>query len=162
MQIPGVDDVIQAKKERIMSDIESIEAEDIIPDFKKMAEELLDKSSHEQVLAAVLQAAYREELDRNSYREIKKVSVDKQGKARLFIQMGRMDSLTKKSLADMIEKKSGVKERFLRDIQVYDAFSFVTTTYSDAETIIKSFKSMKRGKRPMIEMAKTEKKRKRK
>ena len=158
MQIPGVDDVIQAKKERILADIENIVAEEISSDFKKMAEDLLDKSSHESILAAVLQAAYRDELDRNSYREIKKVSIDRQGKARLFIQMGRMDNLTKRKLAEMIEKKSGVKDRFLRDIQVYDAFSFVTTSYSDAERIIRSFKSMKRGRRPMIEMAKSERK----
>ena len=68
---------------------------------------------------------------------------------------------SKRKLAEMIEKKSGVNERFLRDIQVYDAFSFVTTSYNDADRIIKAFKSMKRGRRPMIELAKTEKKRSR-
>lgn len=122
MQIPGVEDVIQAKKERIMSDIENIDPEEISDDFIKMAEELFIKSSHENILAAVLLSAFRDDLDRNSYREIRKVSVDKQGKARLFIQMGRKDELSKRKLAEMIEKKSGVNERFLRDIQVYDAF----------------------------------------
>ena len=161
MQIPGVEDVIQAKKERIMSDIENIDPEEISDDFIKMAEELFIKSSHENILAAVLLSAFRDDLDRNSYREIRKVSIDKQGKARLFIQMGRKDELSKRKLAEMIEKKSGVNERFLRDIQVYDAFSFVTTSYNDADRIIKAFKSMKRGRRPMIELAKTEKKRSR-
>ncbi len=69
-----------------------------------MAEELMLKGSHDSILAAVLQAAYKEELDRNSYREIRNVSVDKQGKARLFIQMGRMDNLSKRGIAEMIEK----------------------------------------------------------
>ena len=60
----------------------------------------------------------------------------------------------------MIEKKSGVKDRFLRDIQVYDAFSFITVAYNDAETIIREFKKTTRGKRPIVEMAKTERKKK--
>ena len=137
-QIPGVNDVIQAKKERILADIENIVSEEISDDFRKMAAELTEKSSHEDLLAAVLSSAYRDELDRSSYREIQpgygdrgprnrdfdgrgargsrgrdfdgrgargardrdfdsRDALDNQGKARLFIQMGKKDNLTKKN-----------------------------------------------------------------
>lgn len=62
-----------------------------------------------------------------------------------------------KSIADFIYEKTGVEQRLLREIKVFDKFSFVTVPYEEAEVIVTYFKKNKRGKRPMVEIAKEKK-----
>jgi ATP-dependent RNA helicase DeaD len=155
-QIPEISDVIRAKRERIFSEIDSITSSGDYAVFNDMAQELLSAGSPENVLASVLFYAFREELDENSYKPIRDVFVDKKGKARLFISIGRKDNFTKRKLVNTVEKISGINERFIKGAEVYDTFSFITVPFSDAETIIRAFK--KRGRGTHAEIAKNPKK----
>ncbi len=158
-RLPHIDDVIQAKRDRIVSKVEEIAKNGEYGDFREMAAALLKDKDHEEVLAAVLRVAFGDKLDRNKYREIKEVSAGSREKTRLFIQMGRKDGLTKRKLVNLLEKKSSVSEALIRDAQVYDIYSFVTVPFYAAETIVKAFKNRKGGKHHLVEIASNPKKR---
>lgn len=157
-QIPDIADVIQAKQDRIFAEIDNITASGENHIFMDLAKELLSDNSPEDVLASMLFYSFRDELDKSSYKTIKHVTIDKKGKARLFIQLGKKDDLTKRKLVNLIEKKSGISESYIRDTEIYDAFSFVTVPFADAETIIRAFKKDKKGRRTYVEIAKNPKK----
>ncbi len=160
-KIPEIDDVINAKQERIVLEIDNIMDSGKYNVFKEMANELLRGKQYEDVLASVLFYAFKDELDKRSYKSIKSVRkevfIDNKGKARLFIQLGRKDDMTKRKLVNIIEKKSGINERNIRDAEVFDTFSFVTVPFSDAEIIIKAFKKGKRGGGTLVQIAKSPK-----
>lgn len=58
-----------------------------------------------------------------------------------------------KKLVDHISRKSDVKGRDIDDVKVFEKFSFVTVSSSDAEIILDSFKNERRGRRSIIEVA---------
>ncbi|GAG82667.1 unnamed protein product [marine sediment metagenome] len=151
--------MIQAKSDRIVSEVEEITKNGEYGDFREMAGALLKDKDHEEVLASVLRVAFGDKLDRNKYREIKEVSAGNREKTRLFIQMGRKDGLTKRKLVNLLERESSVSEVLIRDAQVYDIYSFVTVPFYTAETIVKAFKNRRGRKRPLVEIAGNPKKR---
>ena len=75
-----------------------------------MASEMLEKSeSATNLIAALLKHSYDELLDEGNYREIENVkqsNVDRAGKARLFVALGKKDKMTAKKLVDMIKRKN--------------------------------------------------------
>lgn len=159
--LPKVQDIIETKKSKI---IEEIKATAETVDYEKnrhideLSKELFNELSPEQIVKALLYMNYRDEFDESSYSEIRDTkSVNRKGKARLFVSMGKENNATPKSLADFIYEKTGVEQRLLREIKVFDKFSFVTVPYEEAEVILTYFKKNKRGKRPMVEIAKEKK-----
>jgi ATP-dependent RNA helicase DeaD len=153
-RIPGIEDVIQVKKERILGEIEAIAAGGAGGTYRDMAADLLEEKDPQEILAAVLSYALRGKLDSSTYREIRDVAVDRKGKTRLFIQLGRRDGMSKPKLVQMIEVKSGVKEWMIQGVEVYDIYSFVTVPFHAAETIVRAFKQRGPGKEPCVEIAK--------
>jgi len=158
-RLPRIDDVIQVKRNRIVSEVEEKTRSGKYSDFNEMACALLKDKNHEEVLASVLSVAFGDKLDKNKYREIKKVSSGNKEKTRLFIQMGSKDGLTKRKLVNLLESKSSVSEVHIKDAQVYDIYSFVTVPFYTAETIVKAFKNRRGGKRHLVEIASNPKKR---
>ncbi|MBA7471110.1 DEAD-box ATP-dependent RNA helicase CshA [subsurface metagenome] len=152
-RLPHIDDVIRAKWNRIVSEVEEIGKNGECGDFREMAGALLKDTDHEEVLAAVLRVAFGEKLDRNKYREIKEVSSGNSEKTKLFIQMGRKDGLTKRKLVNLLERKSAVSETLIRDTQIFDIYSRVTVPLHTAEIIVRAFKNRRSGKRPLVEIA---------
>ena len=73
------------------------------------------------------------------------------GKTRLFIAMGRKDGMTPKKLVDFIVKKAKVKQAYIKNAEVYDAFSFVSVPFKEAEIIVEAFAEIRKGKKPLIE-----------
>jgi ATP-dependent RNA helicase DeaD len=140
-RLPRIDDVIQVKKDRILGEIEAIAAAGGGEAYQAMADDLLAESDPRETLAAVLSYALRGKLDSSKYREIRDVAVDRKGKTRLFIQLGRRDDMTKRKLVRLIEAESGVKEWMIQGVQIYDIYSFVTVPFHAAETIIRAFRT---------------------
>ncbi|KAF2955074.1 DEAD/DEAH box helicase [Marinitoga sp. 38H-ov] len=160
MPIPKVKDVIETKKLRIKNEINSILEHNAYENYLKLAKEMLEDNNPEEVLAAVLKYAFQDELDERNYREIKEVSsVDKKGKTRLFVALGRDDDLTIEKLKNMIKEYTNLQNIYLKDVRILDKFSFMTVPFEEAEIILQAFKMKKRGRKPIISKAK-EKKRK--
>ncbi|MGL5100262.1 MAG: DEAD/DEAH box helicase, partial [Fusobacteriaceae bacterium] len=75
-KVPRIKDVIEAKKVRIFSDIETVIESGAFENFNVMANELLLKSDSHTIIAALLKNAYDHELDESNYSQIE-VSSDR-------------------------------------------------------------------------------------
>lgn len=192
-KLPRIKDIIEAKKGRIMSEIDAIIENGEFKNFDKMANELLLSSDPHTIIAALLKNAYDHELDESNYSEISvssdrrdssrrdrdsrdsreprerrtrdtdrtsdEDSLDTTGKVRLFIALGKKDGITLKKLLDKISKKANVAESKIRNVELYENFSFVSVPFKEAEIIIDAFEVERTGKKPLIEKAKENKKR---
>ena len=152
--LPKVKDVIKAKKLRIMADLKDII--EIAPksEYIKMSKELLEKNEPEDLLAAILQYTFQDELSKESYTEIADAVVDTKGKTRLFVTQGKQDGLTRNKLVNFIKTKCNITRDKLRDIQILDKFSFITLSFHEAEIVLSFFKKRITGSGPFITKAK--------
>lgn len=157
-KLPNIKDVIQAKKFRIIDDVSQILIDNDYENFKKLAVELLKMEEPENIVAALLKSAYSDVLDESNYNEISPVKMEDSGKTRLFIAMGRVDKITAKKLVDLIVKKAKIKQSSIKNAEVYESFSFVSVPFKEAELIIEAFSKERKGKKPLIEKAKSNKK----
>ena len=157
--VPGVKDIILAKKNRIVESVNKNLADGDLENFYDLARELMSQEENPvELLAAILKASYEDVLEETNYSEIDDVKVDKTGKARLFIALGKKDAMTAKKIVDLVVKKSKVKASAIKGVEVYENFSFMTVPFVEAETIVETFKKEKRGKKPLIEKAKNKSK----
>lgn len=153
LKVPKVKDVLDAKRKKISDDLAKIEKEKVGELFRRWADDLLSEADPEEVVSLVLHYCFEEELRPESYAEIKETGarspmLDKQGKARLFVAMGKKDRLSPGRLIDMIQKKVSVKSKDIRDIQIMESYSFVTVPFNAAEQIVRSFRS--KGRKPLV------------
>ncbi len=156
-RVPKVKDIINAKKKKIYDDLSAILEDEINTEYYNWAKQLLGDGDPTEILAATLNYCFEEELNPDAYGEIKEVGakgrqLDQQGKARLFVALGKKDKLNPKKLVDLIMSKVKVKNREISDIQVMDNFSFITVPFDKAEKIMISFKE--KGQKSLISHAK--------
>ena len=153
-RVPEIKDVIQAKKFRLMEELNNILAEGNYDNFKDFAKELLNGEPALDLVAALLKHAYDDILDENNYNEISEVKLEKSGKVRLFIALGRKNAMTPKKLVDYVIKKSKVDDRKIKNVEVFENFSFMSVPFTEAEIILEAFQKDKNGKKPLVEKAK--------
>lgn len=153
-RVPEIKDVIQAKKFRLMEELNMILAEGNYDNFKDFAKELLNGEQALDIVAALLKHAYDDILDENNYNEISEVKLEKSGKVRLFIALGRKNAMTPKKLVDYVIKRSKVDDRKIKNVEVFENFSFMSVPFTEAEIILEAFQKEKNGKKPLVEKAK--------
>jgi ATP-dependent RNA helicase DeaD len=156
-KVPKVKDIIEAKKKKIYDDMTTILEDEIDSKYFNWAKELLGDNNPTKILAAILNYCFEEELNPDAYGEIKDVGakgrqLDQQGKARLFVALGKKDKINARKLIELIMSRVPVKPQHIRDIQVMDKFSFITVPFEKAEKIVVSFKE--KGQKPLITHAK--------
>ncbi len=152
--IPEVDEVIAAKRTRIKEDILTILNASGYNDYLELARELLDNAGSTEVVASVLKYSLEDELDERNYNEIRKVNVNKAGKSRLFVALGKIDNMTPGKLLDLIKEQVNVDLRQIREIRIFENFSFLTAPFEEAEMILEAFKTKRGDRKPIIERAK--------
>ena len=160
--VPKVKDIIKAKKRKIYEDLTSILDDEIETKYYDWAKRLLVENQPTEILAALLNYCFEEELNPDAYGEIKEVGqkggqLDQQGKTRLFVALGKKDKINPKKLVELIMSRVSIKPKLLSDIQVLDKFSFITVPFDKAEKIVQSFKE--KGRRPLVTHVKKGKKR---
>ena len=157
-RIPNVKDIIDAKKKKIYEDLSGILEEEVDSTYFNWAKNLLEDKNPTDILAAVLNYCFEDELNPESYGSVKEFgsnksdTVDKKGKARLFVSLGKKDNLNPKKLVELITGRVQLKSKQISDVQVMEKFSFVTVPFDKAEKIVVSFKE--KGQRPVISHAK--------
>ncbi len=156
-KVPEVKDIIKVKKKKIYTDLAAILEDEIDTKYYNWAKKLLGDSNPTDILAAVLNYCFEEELSPDSYGEIKEIGVrgkqlDQQGKARLFVALGKKDKINARKLVDLIMGKVSLKSKQISDIHVMDKYSFITVPFEKAEKIVVSFKE--KGQKPLITHAK--------
>ncbi len=143
-QLPSAKKVIAAKKERIKAQLEDLVQESDRQEYLALSEELLDSKNPQDVVAALLQYTFGDDLNEKSYVDFENKTVDMQGKTRLFIKQGKQDGFSRKKLVDLIIRISKVSEKKIRDIQILDKFSFITLPFNEAELVLAYFKKGKK------------------
>jgi ATP-dependent RNA helicase DeaD len=164
-RVPGVRDIIEAKRKKISDDLIFSLEQEIQPEYYNWAIKLLGDNDPAELLAAVLNYCFEEDLNPDAYSEIKDIRVpekqlDQQGTTRLFVALGKKDKITARKLVDLITGKVRIKSRQIGDIQVLDNFSFITVPFDKAEQIVQNFRDGVR--KPLITHARKEKKREKK
>ncbi|HBH62331.1 MAG TPA: RNA helicase [Nitrospiraceae bacterium] len=157
-RLPKVKDVINAKKLRIKADLADIVESHLEEEYLEMSRELLQGYPPEQIVSALLQYSFQEELDESSYTEIEDVIVDTKGTTRLFVAQGKKEGLTPVKLISFIQNKCGIKKEKIKQIQILDKFSFVTLPFNEAEVLLSHFRKRKKGNGLFISEAKQRKK----
>ena len=165
-KLPKVKKVIRKKRERIVEQIAKIIEDKEFGDNMPVAYDLLAKYNADDVIAALMTHAYKDEFSEEKYasiddpskkrsrRETSEFSPERNGKTRLFIALGRSDNMTAKTLVERIQKETQVDARDIRGVKVYDNFSFANVPFELAEVIIEAFRKKGRNNKPLITMAK--------
>jgi len=109
-KVPRVEDIIEAKKKKIYDDLIAIFEDKIDTKYYGWAKELLEDNNPTKILAAILNYCFDEELNPDAYGGIEEVGakgkqLDGQGKARLFVALGKRDNITDKKLIELIMSK---------------------------------------------------------
>ncbi|MFQ5561242.1 MAG: DEAD/DEAH box helicase, partial [Nitrospinota bacterium] len=154
-KLPNVGEVIKFKTSKIKEEVRGIIQDESYTTYLQIAEKLLENEQPEVVLASLLKHSFQAELDERSYSEIREVSIDRKGTTRLFVARGKADNMTPGRLVSFIKNQADVPEKKIRDVQVFDKFSFLTVPFEDAEFILDSFKQTRRGQRPIVSRAKS-------
>jgi len=159
-EVPKVKEIIKAKKRKVYQDLQGILEEGKLDErYYNWAKKLQEENEPTEILAALLNYCFNEDVDPEHYGEIQDVSrkkgdystrrsLDQEGKARLFVALGKKDDLNPPKLIKLIQSKVEIRSRDIGDVQVMDSFSFITVPFQKAENIIESFKD--RGKRPLV------------
>jgi len=160
--VPKVEDIISAKKKKITGDLAAALEGEIDPKYYNWAKKLLVEHHPTEILAALLNYSFDEELNPDVYGEIKEIGsrgrqLDQEGKTRLFVALGKKDKMNPRKLVELISGRVSVKSKMISDIQVMDKFSFITVPFEEAEKIIQSFKE--KGRKPLVSLLKKTKKR---
>jgi len=152
-KLPKIKHVISAKRSRIKAEIEQIAESNLPASYLEIARELLEENEPETILAALLKHNFQNELDPDSYNEIRDTYPQIKGKTRLFVAKGKKDRMTKRKLVHFIQTQAGIDDRRIDDVEVHDIFSFITVPFMEAEMILQSFKKLNKGKRAVVELA---------
>lgn len=182
-KVPNVADVVESKKQRIKSSILEIIAGGKFEDLGVIADEILKETSDPRIaISALLKLAFKDELSEKSYSEINEYSknkdyysddrgmsghrpigdqrrgyVDRKGTARLFIAKGRNDNMDPRGLVEFIQRETGVDQRHIDDVKMFEDFSFFAVPFEDAEKVLHSFQKQSGGKRSLVTRAKEKK-----
>jgi ATP-dependent RNA helicase DeaD len=157
-RIPEVEDVIYSKKMRIKKNLNDIVQSGQDKEYLDFAREILESGDSERVVSSLIKYSLGEELSVRSYGKMKSVSVDNKGTTRLFVAKGKADGISIPKILDMIRKMVDVDTRKIRDISIFDKFSFIAAPFDEAEKILQAFKKDKTRKKPIVERAKEKKK----
>ena len=161
-KIPAVSEIIAVKKQKINDDLTAMLEEKPNKHYYNWAKNLLETQNPTDILATVLNYCFEEELSPESYGSIQDIGskgdrrdgrpIDQEGKARLFVALGKKDKYNPRRLVDLIMSRVRIQSKQIGDIQVMDKFSFMTVPFSKAEEIVASFQEKNR--KPLITRAK--------
>ncbi|MBU0934797.1 MAG: DEAD/DEAH box helicase [Spirochaetes bacterium] len=104
--------------------------------FYDLADEILTALSPRDAVAALAAAAFSGDLDPRKYGEVREVSVDSAGTARLYIGLGKRDGVWPRDIAEAVKKLTGLPDRMVDLIEVLENFSFATVPFEAAEKAI--------------------------
>ena len=130
--LPSPQDIVAMKRAKIKDDLQEIVANESYGDYADIAAELLESYAPDVALGAL----FRSELDQSNYPEIRSFSVDRKGKARLFLALGGRDGYTARRIVEMLKRKCGLRDKNIDDVRVFENYSLVSVPFSDAEAVV--------------------------
>ncbi len=156
-QIPKVEAILKQKKETIVDEIKELIFNEDIEEFTALTNDLLDQFEADTLLKGVFKYFLKDSLSTDMYSDIRDVSVDRQGKTRLFVAKGRKDGYNVKKIIDLIQSEVKIPSYKIRDIRIFDSFSFVSMPFEEAELLLYGLNKKTKHKRPLVSRAKADK-----
>jgi ATP-dependent RNA helicase DeaD len=143
---------------KLKTEISELIEKDAANDYTEFAKELLEEGKQpEKVIASLLCYALKDTLNPHSYREISSVISRNNANnnlVRLFVAKGHMDRMNAEKVAQFVANEAAVDVNTLRDIRVFDKFSFLSAPAMEAEQILVVFSKNKRNGRSIVTRAK--------
>lgn len=145
-EIPSVDNVLEKKRtylfDQLKQDLENQKSEEIPEQFVKMAQELYENDSAENVLASLLAVTYGKKLDKSRYGKIHAVNKgDSSDQLRLYIQLGRRDGYNPRRVADYFSSLLHIPGRLVDRIDISSNFTLVSLPKNMARKALELSKS---------------------
>lgn len=156
-KLPEIQEIVQVKQERLVGEILELIEKQNLSEYEALSNQLLEKQDAQTIVSALLKHAFEDELSAGNYSEIKEVSINTAGKTRLFVALGKTDGMNPKSLINFIKNGIQIDDRKIRNIRIFDNFSFITVPFEEAEIILDYFKKKDKGRRPIISRARERK-----
>jgi len=157
-KLPDAKAVINIKKEKMKTELRELLESGKFESYTQLAEELISEGADTtQLVAALLQYNFGDELKEDSYRNIQEFnsSIDSKGITRLFVAKGKEDGMNSRSLIEFLEQEGGIDGKHIREAQVFDKFSFINVPFLEAEQLLAVFdKNKNRNRKPLITRAK--------
>ncbi|MFI3328104.1 MAG: DEAD/DEAH box helicase [Rikenellaceae bacterium] len=154
-ELPTAKDIIEMKRGKIKVDMQAIIEGEAYRSHEQMAAELLESYSAEKAVAAMLQLAFKNELDESSYAEIRSFSSgERKDSIRLFIAVGKKDDYTARMITDMLKEKCYLNDSQIHDVSVLENYSFASVAKEHANSVVASLGM--NGDRPMAEITRGE------
>ena len=150
-KLPTPQQIIEKRFSSLQDALQNITEKNHHKCYMRFAEELLDKSAPDMLVAALLRYFCKNELQIGNYRELDNDSTKNKKKngrlpakskkyVRLFFNCGKNDGFGTKKILDLIYNRTKIKTYQIGDIDCYDRFSYVEVSETDADMIIKRFK----------------------
>ena len=152
-QLPSVQDVIAIKRAKLQDDLREVIESGNHTEYQGMAEEILTRYSAPEALSALLRLAFKNELSESHYPEIRSINVDRRGKTRIFMAIGRSDGFDARKLVDLLKRECELPDSKIDDVRLMDRFSFVTVPFTEAERVVRRLNAISRGHHPLAEVA---------
>lgn len=141
IEIPAIANIIESKKKKLKTNIESTLEKGSHEKYLPIAQELLQEKDADHVLAALLKIAYANEFNEEHYNKIENFSISTgQGKTRIFLALGKKAGYYPKTMVDFIVQETGIPSREIDDVRVLEDFSFITIPDYQSEIVLKTFK----------------------
>lgn len=156
-KLPDAKQVVETKKEKLKNELRSLLNEGNFDAYLELAQELMSEGADAQrLVAAMLQYNFGDELKEENYRDLQQFnsSVDMKGITRLFVAKGKHDGMNPKALVDFLSREANIDAKQIRDVQVFDKFSFINVPFLEAEQLLAVFEKNKRSRKPLITRAK--------
>ena len=158
-QIPSVEDVLSAKRGRMLSSLKeqlaSFETSEVDSVYTDMAHSLCEEKDAEKVLAGVLSAWYGKTLNASHYGKITPVhsprrdgrrdangrrdrfdSSPRADQKRLFVQLGKRDGFFARDIAEYFSSLLHIPGRLVDQIEVTQNFSLVSLPVNAADRVL--------------------------
>ncbi len=156
--LPDAKAVIEIKRSKLKAELKQLIDSENYQSYAQLAGELLGEGvDAHQMVAAILQYSFGNEFKEDNYRDIQEFnsSVDAKGITRLFVAKGKLDGFDRGALIRFIEDEGGIDGKHIKEVQLFDKFSFINVPFLEAEQLLAVFdKNKNRSRKPLITRAK--------
>jgi len=156
-ELPKVEELIEIKKQRALEKTRNYIELWELEDYHDIAKELLELWSPEDVVAAVLKKLYKNEFNKDNYRDLSSSAgrwMAANWEIRLFVAKWKLDGInTPLQLKEFLENQTGIKIWKHSNEKVLEKFSYINVPEKEAILIMKHFKDAN-SSRPVVVKAK--------
>lgn len=125
--------------------------------FREFAMRIIEKFGAVEAVEVLLNEILKDKVDLERYGTVtqKNFTSAGDGTVRLFVALGTSHGHNIRSLLDFIETKTGVEGSSVRNVRMYENYSFLEVSSHDASVILRELnKGRRKGQKPIVDVAK--------